>query len=100
VRDPPVAARAGIETALIDLGKPWQNGADESFNGTFRDECLTLQWFRNRGDAKVGTEQWRRHDNEVRPPRWRRWARNCPELFSRRQERRYSDFRLTVARRL
>ena len=44
---------AQIETALIDPGKPWQNGADESFNGKFRDECLSLQWFRNRVDAKV-----------------------------------------------
>ena len=42
-----------IETAFIDPGKPWQNGADESFNGKFRDECLTLQWFRNRVEAKV-----------------------------------------------
>jgi len=58
---------AGIETALIDPGKPWQNGADESFNGKFRDEFLTLQWFRHRVDAKVGTELWRRHYNEVRP---------------------------------
>ena len=24
---------AGVQTALIDPGKPWQNGADESFNG-------------------------------------------------------------------
>ena len=58
---------AQIETALIDPGKPWQNGADESFNGKLRDEFLTLQWFRNRLDAKVGIEQWRRHYNEVRP---------------------------------
>ena len=58
---------AGIDTALIDPGKPWQNGADESFNGKFRDEFLTLQWFRNRVDARVGIEQWRRHYNEVRP---------------------------------
>ena len=58
---------AGIDTALIDPGKPWQNGADESFNGKFRDEFLNLQWFRNRVDAKVGVEQWRRHYNEVRP---------------------------------
>jgi putative transposase len=58
---------AQIETALIDPGKPWQNGDDESFNGKFRDEFLTLQWFRNRVDAKAGTERWRRHDNEVRP---------------------------------
>ena len=52
---------------FIDPGKPWQNGTDESFNGKFRDEFLTLQWFRNRVDAKVGIEQWRRHYNEVRP---------------------------------
>jgi putative transposase len=58
---------AQIETALIDPGKPWQNGADESFNGKLRDEFLTLQWFRNRVDAKVGIGQWRRHYNEVRP---------------------------------
>jgi putative transposase len=58
---------AQIETAFIDPGKPWQNGADESFNGTFRDQHLSLQWFRNRTDAKVSIEQWRRHYNEVRP---------------------------------
>jgi putative transposase len=57
----------GIETALIDPGKPWQNGADESFNGKLRDEHLTLQWFRNRVEAKVGIEQWRQHYNAVRP---------------------------------
>ena len=59
---------AGIDTALIDPGKPWQNATDESFNGKLRDECLSLQWFRNRMDAKVGIEQWRRHYNEVRRP--------------------------------
>ena len=32
-------ASAGIATVLNDPGKPWQNGADESFNGKFRDEC-------------------------------------------------------------
>jgi putative transposase len=58
---------AQIETALIDPGKPWQNGADESFNGKLRDEYLSLQWFRNRVEARVGIEQGRRHYNEVRP---------------------------------
>jgi putative transposase len=57
----------GIETALIDPGKPWQNGATESFNGKFRDECLSLEWFRSRGEAKAVIETWRRHFNEVRP---------------------------------
>jgi putative transposase len=59
--------RAGVETALIDPGKPWQNGMDESFNGRFRDECLSLEWFRSRREAKVLIETWRRHYNEVRP---------------------------------
>lgn len=58
---------ANIDTALIDPGKPWQNGADESFNGKLRDECLSLEWFRNRVEAKVVIEQWRRHYNQVRP---------------------------------
>ena len=58
---------AQIETAFIDPGKQWQNSADESFNGKFRDQHLSLQWFRNRVDAKVSIEEWRRHYNEVRP---------------------------------
>jgi putative transposase len=57
----------GIETALIDPGKRWQNGTDESFNGKFRNECLTIEWFRNRLEARVAIEQWRQHYNEERP---------------------------------
>jgi putative transposase len=56
-----------IDTAHIDPGKPWQNGVDESFNGKLRDECLNVEWFRNRHEATVLIEQWRRHYNEVRP---------------------------------
>lgn len=59
--------KAGIETAPIDPGKPWQNGANESFNGKFRDECLGMQWFKNRIDAKVAIEDWRKSYNQVRP---------------------------------
>ena len=57
----------GINTALIDPGKPWQNGVGESFNGKFRDECLSLEWFRSRAEAKVVIETWRQHFNDVRP---------------------------------
>ncbi len=58
---------AGVETAPIDPGKPWQNGSNESFNGKFRDECLGMQGFKNRIDAKVVIENWRRQYNRVRP---------------------------------
>jgi putative transposase len=60
-------ATAGIDTAFIDPGKPWQNGTNESFNDKFRDECLSLEWFRNRAEAVVIIEAWRRHYNDVRP---------------------------------
>lgn len=55
------------DTALIDPGKPWQNATNESFNDKFRDECLSLEWFRSREEARVLIEIWRRHYNEVRP---------------------------------
>ncbi len=60
-------ADEGIETAYIAPGKPWQNGTNESFNGRFRDECLKQEWFRNRREAAVIIETWRRHYNAVRP---------------------------------
>ena len=58
---------AGIDCALSDPGKPWQNGTDESFNGKLRDECLSMEWFRSRNEAVAVIETWRRHYNEVRP---------------------------------
>ncbi len=61
------AMASGLELALIEPGKPWQNGTAESFNGKFRDECLSMEWFRCRAEAKVLIESWRRHYNEVRP---------------------------------
>jgi transposase InsO family protein len=41
--------------------------ADESFNGKFRDECLSLQCFRRRHEACVVIETWCRHYNRIRP---------------------------------
>lgn len=57
----------GLDMALIESGKPWQNGVAESFNGKFRDECPSMEWFRSRAEAKVVIESWRRHYNDVRP---------------------------------
>ena len=41
---------------LSDPGKPWQNGAGESFNGKLRDDCLSLEWFRSRREASIVIE--------------------------------------------
>ena len=56
-----------IETAFIAPGKPWQNGTDESFNERFRDECLSMEWFRSRPEVVALIEAWRCHYNGVRP---------------------------------
>lgn len=61
------AARERLDLALIEPGKPWQNGTAESFNGKLRDECLSMEWFRSRAEARVVIEQWREHYNHVRP---------------------------------
>jgi putative transposase len=58
---------SNINTACIDPGKPWQNGSNESFNGKFRDECLSMQWIKNRIEAKILIEEFRCQFNEVRP---------------------------------
>ena len=60
------AAGQNLDRALIDPGKPWQNGTTESFNGKFRDECLSMEWFRNRQEATAIIEHWRQHYNHIR----------------------------------
>ncbi len=58
-------SRIGIN--YIEPGSPWENAYVESFNGKFRDECLSVEWFRTRREAQVIIEAWRKHYNAVRP---------------------------------
>lgn len=56
--------------ARIDFsrpGKPPDNCHIETFNGSFRDECLNLHWFETLEEAKAIIEDWRRDYNESRP---------------------------------
>jgi putative transposase len=48
-------------------GKPTDNPFIESFNGSFRDECLNLNWFLSLDDAQQKIEAWRVDYNEYRP---------------------------------
>lgn len=59
--------KQGIEPLYIDPGSPWQNGKDERFNGTVRDECLNLHLFASVAEAKVRLEAFRQHYNDERP---------------------------------
>ena len=48
-------------------GKPTDNALIESFNGSFRDECLNVNWFLSLDDAKDKIEEWRQDYNDFRP---------------------------------
>ena len=48
-------------------GKPADNPFIESFNGSLRDECLTVHWFLSMDDARSKIERWRVDYNRVRP---------------------------------
>jgi putative transposase len=59
-------ARA-VQLIHIEPGKPVQNAFIESFNGTFRNECLNQHWFLSLTDARRTIEAYRIEYNTVRP---------------------------------
>lgn len=56
-----------IIPSRIEPGNPWQNGRNESLNGTFRRECLDAELFESLAEARVVSENWRRLYNHERP---------------------------------
>ena len=48
-------------------GKPTANPYIESFNGSFRDECLNTHWFLSLPDAQEKIERWRQEYNSFQP---------------------------------
>ena len=59
--------KVGVITLFITPGSPWENGFNESFNGTLRDQFLNGEIFYTLHEAKVLLERWRWHYNHVRP---------------------------------
>ena len=51
----------------ITPASPWENGYNESFNGTLGEELLKREIFYSLEEAKVLIEQWRREYNTIRP---------------------------------
>src|SRR5205085_11865996 len=49
------------------LPLPWQNGLNERFNGSLRDECLNLETFAHRDQARAVCRLFMRHYNHERP---------------------------------
>ncbi len=63
------AYKHGVTLAFIRPGKPTDNAYVESFNGTFRAECLNAHWFATLSEARQMIREWRREYNESRPHR-------------------------------
>jgi len=57
----------GVRLDFIAPGRPTENGLVESFNGTFRDECLNQHWFRDLPEARRLIKAWRVDYNHERP---------------------------------
>lgn len=57
----------GTTAMYIDPGSPWQNGFAESFNGTFRRECLDREAFGSRLELQIVADWWRMYYNNYRP---------------------------------
>jgi len=59
--------RVEVKTLFIEPGSPWENGYNESFNGTLRYELLDVELFDTLLEAKVLIERWRIEYNTIRP---------------------------------
>jgi len=60
------AYRNGVKIDFSRPGKPTDNAYCESFNGTFRAECLDTNWFAWLLEAKQIIEAWRQEYNVSR----------------------------------
>ncbi len=56
-----------VKTAYIEPGSPWENGYNERFNGSLRDECLNFESFDTPQEARVIIGQWVNEYNQIRP---------------------------------
>ena len=56
-----------VELDFSRPGKPTDNPFIESFNGSFRDECLNINWFLSLDDAQEKFNVWKEDYNNFRP---------------------------------
>lgn len=69
-----------VELVFSRPGKPTDNAYIESFNGSFRDECLNMHWFFSIEDARLKVDHWRRDYNSFRPHK--NLGNLTPEMFA------------------
>jgi transposase InsO family protein len=59
--------QAGVGSACIKPGSPWENGHVESFHASLRAEFLDRELFFSMKEVAVLMEDWRHHYNHERP---------------------------------
>lgn len=59
--------KAGVETAYITPGSPWENCYVESFHSVLRPELLNRELFFTMKEVTVRLEDWRHKYNHLRP---------------------------------
>jgi transposase InsO family protein len=78
--------RVDVKTLFIEPGSPWENGYNESFNGTLRYELLDVELFDTLLEAKVLIERWRIEYNTIRPHSSLGYRPPAPETIKRWSE--------------
>lgn len=58
--------RVGIKSIRIYPGSPWENGYNERFNGTVRQEVLNVEWFTTNEQSQIVINRWFRQYNHTR----------------------------------
>jgi transposase InsO family protein len=59
--------RVSVEPIHIYPGSPWENGYNERFNGTLRNEILNANWFQTTSQAQATINCWVKEYNHIRP---------------------------------
>ena len=57
----------GVQPIYIYPGSPWENGYNERFNGTLRNEVLNTEAFYSLQEARCVIQQWVLQYNHIRP---------------------------------
>jgi len=70
----------GVEPIYIYPGSPWENGYNERFNGTLRNEVLNTEAFYSLQEARCVIHQWVQQYNHVRPHQSLNYRPPAPEI--------------------
>jgi len=78
--------KVGIKPIRIYPGSPCENGYNERFNGTLRQEVLNAEWFHSTRQAQTAINIWLRQYNQIRPHHALNMRPPAPETLLERDQ--------------